>query len=101
MTLTKWQKEQLITSLTTLKFKQGTKIVNEGDPGDLFYLLKEGNIICYQNGEEIRRMQRGDFFGEQALLYNCTRTATVVADGEVCCVVLNRETLANVLGEQL
>jgi CRP-like cAMP-binding protein len=46
-------------------------------------------------------MKRGDFFGEQALLYNSPRTATVVAQDEVVCVALARESLTKALGLQL
>ena len=99
--LTPIQKETLVGSLSTLKFRDQEKIVNEGDPGDLFYIIKEGNVVCLQGGREIRGMTRGDFFGEQALLYNSVRTASIVAVGDVKCVALGRDRLTKVLGTQL
>ena len=62
--LTMNQREAIITSLSILKYADQQHIVNEGDPGDLFYILKEGVINCYQGGRQIRTMQRGEFFGE-------------------------------------
>jgi CRP-like cAMP-binding protein len=44
-TLTSLQKESIITALTTLKFKSGTKIVEEGEEGDLFFIVKDGTIV--------------------------------------------------------
>ena len=95
------QKDLLVTCLTSLKFLNGQKIVNEGDPGELLFILKEGTVSCSQKGKEIRSMSKGDFFGEQALLYGSARTATVVATSEVTCVALNREDLASSLGASL
>ena len=95
------QKESLLGSLSTLKFRSREKIVNEGDPGDLFYLIKEGTVLCLKGTKEIREMKRGDFFGEQALLYNCVRTASIAAVTDVKCVAIGRDRLTKVLGTQL
>lgn len=99
--LTSIQKENLLGSLSTLKFRSKERIVNEGDPGDLFYLIKEGSVLCIQGEKEIREMTRGDFFGEQALLYNSVRTASIIAISDVKCVAIGRDRLSKVLGTQL
>ena len=99
--LTNQQKDALGGSLSTLKYRAGEKIVSEGDPGDLFYLIKEGTVSCSQRSKEIRQMFRGDFFGEQALLANSLRTATVIAETNVNCIGLNRNHLEEALGSQL
>jgi len=39
-------------------------------------------------------MGGGEFFGEQALLNNSTRTATITADNEVTCLAIGRERLS-------
>lgn len=77
------QKDRLVLAMTSYKFESGERIVNEGDPGDLFFLIKDGEVSCTQKGTEIRRLGKGDFFGEMALLYDSPRTATVTAIGEV------------------
>ncbi|OMJ81260.1 hypothetical protein SteCoe_18317 [Stentor coeruleus] len=99
--LTPIQKENLVGSLSTLKFRSKERIVNEGDPGDLFYIIKEGSVVCTQGGKEIREMGRGDFFGEQALLYNSVRTASIIALNDVKCVAIGRDRLTKVLGTHL
>eukprot|EP00359_Climacostomum_virens_P003943 CAMPEP_0204903160 /NCGR_PEP_ID=MMETSP1397-20131031/4084_1 /ASSEMBLY_ACC=CAM_ASM_000891 /TAXON_ID=49980 /ORGANISM="Climacostomum Climacostomum virens, Strain Stock W-24" /LENGTH=879 /DNA_ID=CAMNT_0052071749 /DNA_START=38 /DNA_END=2677 /DNA_ORIENTATION=- len=96
------EQDCLVQSLTDQKFESGQRIVNEGDPGELFYLIKEGTVACTQKGQEIRRLFRGDYFGEQALLYNCRRTATITAiEGQVRCLSIGRIKLEQVLGSQL
>ena len=42
-------------------------------------------------------MTRGDFFGELALLYNCVRTASIIAVSDVKCVAVGREKLTKAL----
>lgn len=86
--LTPGQKEALVCSLTSHKFSNGQRIVNEGDPGDLFYIIKDGTVSCISGDREIRKMGKGDFFGEQSLLYNSPRTATVIAIDDVRCVAI-------------
>lgn len=95
------QKEALVNSLNIYKFGKGDIIVREGDIGDLFYIIKEGKVICSRNGIRLKRLGKGDFFGEQGLLYNCKRTATAVADNKVRCLVIGREKLKKVLGNNL
>ena len=46
-------------------------------------------------------MSKGDYFGEQALLYNKARTATVIAVTDVKIVSIGRDKLMDVLGSSL
>lgn len=99
--LTKTQHELILNSVTNTKYQNGQNIVNEGEPGDLFYLIKEGQVVCSKQGHMLRTMGTGEFFGEQALLYNTPRTATVTATCLVKCLVINRDDLTKALGDQL
>ena len=51
--------------------------------------------------KEIRKLTKGDSFGEQALYMNTKRSATVVALDEVKCLALGREALQNILGDKI
>lgn len=73
------QKDSIASVLITLKFAKGQNIVNEGDPGSSFYIIKEGSVVVLKGNKEIRKMVKGDSFGEQALFYNTVRGATVKA----------------------
>lgn len=100
--LTSDEIEILLNSMTELKYIAGQKIVREGDAGDLFYVIKDGAVLCTENGIEIRHMSKGDFFGEQALIYNSPRTATVTAvENIVKCLALSRDVLFNAMGDHL
>ena len=99
--LTPIQRDALVGSLSTLKFRVNDVIVKEGDPGDLFYIIKDGAVSCSQQGRPVREMHKGNFFGEQALLYNTVRTATITAVTEAKCVAISRNKLNAALGKQL
>ena len=99
--LTESQKEFLLTFLVTHEFNPGQKIVRENDPGDIFYIIKKGTVVCSLNGLEIRKLHAGNFFGEQGLLYESKRAATVIALDKVSALSLRSEDLVKVLGTQL
>jgi cGMP-dependent protein kinase len=99
--LSQAQKDGLIMSLITQKYNAGEVIVKEGDVGELFYIIKEGTVACIQQGVEVRRLVSGEFFGEQALLYHCTRTATCSAVTPVKCLSITRARLNKALGASL
>lgn len=60
-------------------FAPGERIVKEGDPGDEFYLIVDGDVDVDVGGTVVKRLGPGDYFGEIALLYQTPRTATVTA----------------------
>ncbi|HEY9397273.1 MAG TPA: serine/threonine-protein kinase, partial [Burkholderiales bacterium] len=41
-----------------------TAIINEGEPGDSFYLLVQGEVEVYMHGKSLNVLQRGNIFGE-------------------------------------
>ena len=57
----------------------GERILAQGSFGCLLYFVMSGQVAVLQNGREIRRLGPGEFFGEQAILYNTFRTADVIA----------------------
>ena len=69
----------------------GTTLVTEGEPGNLFYVLAEGNVLVTRDGTTLRQLGAGDSFGELALLRNAPRTASVVALDDVTTWTLERD----------
>jgi cGMP-dependent protein kinase len=100
-TLSELQIESLVALSVSQTFLNGQKIVVEGDPGELFYIIKEGLVECSCAGKMVRVLSSGEYFGEQALLYNTLRTATVTAVRKVKVLCLGREMLKIVLGDVL
>jgi ATP-binding cassette subfamily B protein len=58
----------------------GQTVVQEGDPGDRFYVVLEGMLAVSQESLGERRILKpGDYFGEVALAMRIPRTAAVRA----------------------
>ena len=49
----------------------------------------------------MRKVSKGDSFGEQSLYYNTMRQLSIKADDEVICLVLGRDTLNRILSDKI
>lgn len=83
--------EHLAARLVPLRVEAGTVIVREGDAGDRFYIVADGELEVAQEGARISELGPGGYFGEIALLRDTTRTATVTARTDTTLYALDRE----------
>jgi CRP-like cAMP-binding protein len=79
------------------RFHDGMSIVRVNEPGDAFYVVLDGEVSVRRRGLTSLDLGIGSFFGEIALLDGGTRTATVVASGEVLCLSITRARLVKLL----
>ncbi|XP_018905520.1 cAMP-dependent protein kinase type I regulatory subunit isoform X2 [Bemisia tabaci] len=102
--LDKWERLTVADALEPVFFNNGETIVKQGMPGDDFYIIVEGTALVLQyraEGDrpvEVGRLGPSDYFGEIALLLDRPRAATVVAQGPLKCVKLDRARFERVLG---
>jgi hypothetical protein len=83
--------EHLASALQSASYEPGDVIVQEGQPGELFYVIADGQARVCKDGAELRQMGPGESFGEIALLRQVPRTATVIAMNRLQARTLGRE----------
>ena len=93
--------QSLIDSFTLTKFRDGETIIKQGDKGDIFYIIEEGNVDVHKNGKSVITLGRGDFFGERALMESVPRQASCFAKGPVSCLALLRDEFDSIIGKHL
>lgn len=77
-------------------YATGTTIIQQGDPGDKFYIIRGGNVTVVKRdktGQErvVGNLKRTDYFGEQALIHQDKRLASIIANEPgVECLTLDR-----------
>ncbi|CAG9761193.1 unnamed protein product [Ceutorhynchus assimilis] len=86
-------------------YPAGAFIIRQGASGDTFFIISSGSVKVTQRlpghleEEEIRTLTRGDYFGEQALLKEDCRTASIIAlHPGVECLTLDRDSFNQLLG---
>jgi CRP-like cAMP-binding protein len=86
--------------LTPLSVPAGRVLVKEGARGEQFMVLVEGKATVSQGGQTIATLQRGDLFGEMALLEDVgtgRRNATVTASTDAVIYVGSRSEFRQIL----
>lgn len=71
-------------------FMAGHAIVRQGDPGDAFYVVLDGQAVLTQGKRFIGRLLPGDHFGEIAVIDGGPRTATVTSETPMTLLILSR-----------
>jgi CRP-like cAMP-binding protein len=73
-----------------MRFHEGSVVIREGTPGDALYVLIDGEVSVQPRGLPAIKLGMGSFFGEMALFDDSPRSATVVANGPIVCLVITR-----------
>lgn len=110
------QKSKIADALNREIYEEGKIIVLEGDPGqDKFFLIEDGEAIVTQQGQEIGRLKKGDYFGgkftsysaqaflnhdftELSLLHEKPRAASVIAKNKLVVAALDAAAFRRLLG---
>ncbi len=77
-------------------FEPGSDIITQGDMGDKFYVISEGQASVIKDDTTVSGLQAGKHFGEQALVGDPQRNATIKAITNVRCFTLDKPTFDEV-----
>ena len=92
----------LARAATLRTYRRGETIVQQGQPGDAFYVIVRGRVavaIVAPDGREVvlNTLGEGDHFGEMALLDEAPRSASVIAQEKSDLAILSRAVFLDLL----
>jgi CRP/FNR family transcriptional regulator, cyclic AMP receptor protein len=97
--LSKKELTELARRSEDMELDSGTVLCREGDIGQEFFVIVEGEVEVKRKGKHLGTRGAGDFIGEIALLEDIERTATVTAKTPVRVFVLTRPTFQHLVNE--
>ena len=96
-TLNEQARNEIIITMSLGKVKEGTTLFTQGSRGNYWYIVHSGELSCFIDGKYVKKFERGDSFGEIALMNDSPRSATVVAKTETTLWVLKRQVFRKIL----
>jgi CRP-like cAMP-binding protein len=83
-----------------LHWRAESKLFSKGDEGDALYVVLSGAVSVQDGGEEVRRIEPGDYLGERALVLDEPRTLDAVAAEDSELMVVPKEAVTRLLDER-
>ena len=87
------ERAKIADVLEAEEFASGLPIITEGERGDAMFFIETGEAVAEKADKVIMEYEKGDYFGELALLTDGKRQATVRATGAdgARCLKLNSD----------
>ena len=99
--------QAIFTRMESIPVKAGEAIINQGDDGDYFYIIKNGRCLVTRTmpGQDkaikLAELKDGDTFGEEALISSNKRNATITMLTSGTLNRLSKEDFIELLNEPL
>ena len=98
---TEQQLRKLCDVAELVPYNKGDEIIQKDNPGNIFYVIQDGNALVKDTGENFSSvvLGSGDYFGEHTLLTGQPRNATIIAHSNVCVLIaIHRDSFQSMLG---
>lgn len=95
--------QQLFAYLEPVAFNVGDSVIKQGEPGDNYYIISEGRCEVTRVAKEgedpvkLAELSVGDSFGEEALLTNANRNATITMLSDGVLMELNKDSFVELI----
>lgn len=99
--------QAIFTSLEDINANIGDCIIKQGDPGDYFYIIKSGRCMVTRKSNEqdkeikLAELSTGNTFGEEALISDAKRNASIVMLSKGKLSRLSKENFLKLLNEPM
>uniref|UniRef100_A0A7S3CLM3 Cyclic nucleotide-binding domain-containing protein n=1 Tax=Strombidium rassoulzadegani TaxID=1082188 RepID=A0A7S3CLM3_9SPIT len=96
-----YERSKMADAIKESKVKKGEVVIKQGDLGETFYILVEGEATANLNDnpdKAVMSYKSGDYFGELALLRGEPRAANVIAETDCKLISLDRKSFKRLLG---
>lgn len=99
--------QAIFMRMESIKYKPGDKIIEQDQEGDYFYIIKEGRCLVTRStpanpvGVKLATLSVGDSFGEEALISDSKRNATITMLSAGHLMRLKKEDFISLLNEPL
>ena len=81
-------------------YTEGQEIFAKGDPGDSMYVIYAGEVGIYDESKRLALFDKGEIFGELALMDTEPRSATTVAETDVMLFRIDQEDFFELMEER-
>ena len=99
--------QAIFMRMQQINYKAGDVILKQGSEGDYFYVLTRGKATVTREtplskeGIKLAELEVGDTFGEEALISDAKRNATVTMSADGCVMRLGKEDFKKLLNEPM
>ncbi|NWI46547.1 KAP0 kinase, partial [Picathartes gymnocephalus] len=91
------ERSDIFDAMFPVTYIAGETVIQQGDEGDNFYVVDQGEMDVYVNSEWATSVGEGGSFGELALIYGTPRAATVKAKTNVKLWGIDRDSYRRIL----
>ena len=95
--LEKQARQEIIKEMSLFFVKANQEIFKQGDPAGCFYILRSGTCDIIINGEKKEILQKGNYFGDTAILYGTNREYTVKASTDCYVWIMEKKNFKKVI----
>ncbi|XP_010769348.1 cAMP-dependent protein kinase type I-alpha regulatory subunit-like isoform X5 [Notothenia coriiceps] len=91
------ERSDIFDAMFSVNYIAGETVIQQGDEGDNFYVIDQGDMDIYVNNEWVTSIGEGGSFGELALIYGTPRAASVRAKSDVKLWGIDRDSYRRIL----
>ena len=95
--LEKQARQEIIKEMSLYFVKSNVEIFKQGDPAGCFYILRSGSCDVIINGEKKEILQKGNYFGDTAILYGTNRECTVKTSTDCYVWIMEKKNFKKVI----